>query len=152
MCGKEGNLFVVQVEGTRLSVCQACSKYGKIIGRVRPPVPPSAKKKTSIPQSRPVKKEEPIEIIVPNYATLIKKKRERLGLKQKEFAQKISERESLLHKIETGSYVPSMELARKLEKALDLRLIEVAKEEQVEVKRSHGEALTMGDFISIKKE
>ena len=44
---------------------------------------------------------EILQVIVDDYAEKIKNAREKLGLKQKDFAKKINLKESLIHKIET---------------------------------------------------
>ena len=42
-----------------------------------------------------------------DFPGLIRDKREKLGLKQEEFAKYLAVKESVIHKIESGSYVPS---------------------------------------------
>ena len=96
--------------------------------------------------------EEKIELIVENYAELVKKKRESIGLTQKEFANKINEKESTIHKIETGVWQPNLILAKKLEKTLGLKLIEEHQEKHESSKNKKIEGFTLGDFINVKKD
>src|SRR3989338_4977363 len=59
-----------------------------------------------------------------DYSQLIKEAREKLGLRQDEFGIQISEKVSIVHKIESGHMTPSIQLAKKLQKLLGLRLDE----------------------------
>ncbi len=150
ICGKEAQLFKAKVEGTVLNACQSCASFGEIIGKIAEHVPTQ--------QSKPVVKtpsrEEPLQQVVPWFASIIKNKREQLGLKQIDFAKKINEKESLVHKIETGTITPSIELAHKLEHFLGVKLVEVAAEDKAaaaSAKSGKPDELTLGDAIKLKK-
>ncbi len=149
LCGaKTENLFRAIVEGTELNVCKDCAKYGKVIEKK--PIKPVVEKKEYV--KKPIESEkEVIQVIVPDFAQRIKKKRESLGLKQKEFAKKISEKESLIHNIETESFKPSIILARKLEKFLKIKLVEEYEEEHKKSSETKPDEFTIGDLIKIKK-
>lgn len=143
MCGKDTELFMAEVEGTRMNVCKGCGAFGKIFRKVAPPKP-------IVQKPRIVQEEEPeiIDAIVENYSQIIKGKRESLGMTQKEFARFISERESLLQNMETGKFEPPIKMAKKLEKALNVKLIEeVVEKKPVMAQNSASEGLTLGDFI-----
>ncbi|MBI2107698.1 TIGR00270 family protein [Candidatus Woesearchaeota archaeon] len=145
MCGRHGDMYNAIIEDVELSVCESCAKFGKVMGR---------KNSEYIPERRPAMPghpDESIELIVDNYAQLIKGKREAMGLTQKEFAQKLNEKESTIHKIETGGLEPPMALARKLEKLLKVKLIEEHQEVRGKTEKRKEEGLTLGDFISLKK-
>ena len=94
--------------------------------------------------------EEKIEILVENFAQIIKLKRESRGLSQRDFANKINEKESVIHKIETGNYEPVLPLARKLEKFLGVKLVEEYIEDSQKFKENKEQGFTLGDFINIK--
>ena len=72
-----------------------------------------------------------------------------MGLKQKEFAKFLAERESLIHKMESGTYTPSIELARKLERQLGISLVE-QKEVKTQKLEKKASKFTIGDIIKIK--
>ncbi len=59
-----------------------------------------------------------------DYARLIKSKREQMGMTQEELAQKILERKNVLSNIERGELLPDINTAKKLEKVLNIKLIE----------------------------
>jgi len=148
MCGAGRELVKAKIEGSVLDVCKHCARFGEIVR-----VPRSV----SLHKKRPIlkkKEDEKIAIIVPNYYTLIKNAREKMGLKQEDAAQKLAERESLYHKIETGRLKPSLGLAKKLERFFRIRLVEQYDDNMKAVIASapvRKDAFTIGDMIKIKK-
>ena len=147
MCGNPGKLFKTIVEGTELSVCQECSRFGKVVGIV---------KQSTAGKMQETKSKEPetelIELLVEDYAERIRKKRESLGLNQEEFAKKLNEKESLIQKIESGHFEPSIGLAKRIGKILQLRLVDEYEEKHTGQKGSKTDAFTIGDFIKIKEK
>ncbi len=143
LCGKETELLRALVEGTELTICGSCVKYGKVIGRVKAPVEGKKQEKKALPA------EETIEVVASNFGELLKRKREELGLNQPDFAKKIAEKESMLHKLETGAIRPTLERARELERMLGLKLVEELKDEPVLQQKSK-DVMTLGDFVKIK--
>lgn len=142
LCGKKGEMYRAVVEDSQMTVCNACSKYGHVTGKVRQVVEVRKKPKQV--------KEEKIEVVVSNFGELLRKKREQAGMNQKDFARKIAEKESILHKMETGSLVPTMETARKLERMLRLKLVEEINEESSGDRKKDNSVMTLGDFVKIK--
>lgn len=144
MCGAETSLMNAIVEGVELKVCKNCAGFGKI---TRSSSKSSYTKTKYIPEKP---KKEIIELIVDNYSEIIKEKREKMGLKQEEFAKFLAERESTIHKMESGGFKPSIELAKKLEKQLNIVLVEEKELEpqNLQVKK---ETYTIGDHVKIKK-
>jgi len=147
MCSAEGKLFKAIVEDAQLNVCQACSKFGKVISVVKQEENKIAPKTSNIEPQPEVK-----EMLVENYAEKIRGKREALGLKQKDFAKKINEKESLMQKIESGHFEPSIELAERIGKFLNIRLVEEYKEEHESQPKSKTNSFTIGDFIKVKQK
>lgn len=146
LCGKETALFKVAIEGTDMFVCSNCAKFGQI--KERPKIPAPAAQKI-FPQAKSLEPAlEVTEVIVKDYAKKIRQAREKLGLNQEDFAKKINEKESLLQKMETGTFEPSLALARKLEKLLGLKLIEKFEEKKLSFAKESSEGMTLGDFIN----
>jgi len=148
ICGSEGVLFKTLIEGSELKVCRECSKYGKVISPVETETEKKQRKEyrvTTFPEK------ELVQVIVQDYPEKIRKKREELGLKQEEFAKKINEKESMIHKIETGQFEPGIMLARKIEKFLRISLVEQYEEEHKTPEKSKTTTFTIGDLIKIKK-
>ncbi len=145
LCGKVGNsLNRALIEGVELNVCSECSKFGNVLAPIKRNVG-----KEPIKEFPP--KEEKIELLVEDYAEIIKKKRESMGLTQKEFANKLNEKESAIHKIETGAIEPSLSLAKKLERILGVKLIEEHQEKHEAITIKKAEGFTLGDFIKVNK-
>ena len=143
LCGKDAELYTTLIEGTELQVCINCSQFGKVLKRVAAPV-------AEIKTGRLVAEEGPeiIELVVAHYPSLVKQAREKAGLKQEELAQKLNEKESIIQKVETGHYQPSMKLARKLEKFLHITLVEETKiEKQKQSASSSAKGFTIGDLL-----
>jgi putative transcription factor len=157
MCSSKDATLKVDIEGSRLSVCEKCSKYGRIISRIASPPPAADKKKGKAinEEEAPLqkKKTESIQIIKPDFAKTVKTAREKTGLTQEEFSKRINERESVIHNIESGHMKPNLDLARKLERALRISLVDTVEVEpgaqEGEKKRGPG-GLTIGDLLSIK--
>jgi putative transcription factor len=142
MCGKDTKLCSTKIEGTILNVCDSCAKYGE---KVRAPV----HKTKYVKQKRYFPEEGNKERIVKNYASLIRTKREQMNLKQEEFAKMLTEKESIIHKIESGTYKPSISMAKKIERQLGLKLREEIEIEEIEIKKTKG-SLTIGDMLKLK--
>ncbi|MBW2966254.1 multiprotein bridging factor aMBF1 [Candidatus Woesearchaeota archaeon] len=148
MCGSEERLFKTDIEGAILNVCKSCSKFGKVISEIKP-IEKTKPKKVTIPESEP--EAEIIQIVVDDFAEKIRLKREKLGLKQEDFAKMMSEKESIIHKLETGEFKPSLELAKKLEKILNIKLIEEYEEEHKAQTKATSAITTIGDLVKIRK-
>jgi len=147
MCGSEGVLYNCKIEGTVLKVCRNCAKHGELLGKVKEPKP-IKEAKNIIAKSQT----EIIQIITSKYSQLVKNQREKLGLKQKKLAQKIAEKESLIHSIESGHFKPGIDLARKLERFLHITLVEQYEEKKdLKFTKSEDSVITLGDLIKIKK-
>jgi putative transcription factor len=152
MCSSPNVAYKIDVEGSRLNVCEKCASFGKVVSRVAAE-PKREKKKESIMEAQTPKTTETVQVIKSDCARLIKNARERLGLNQEDFAKRLMEKESLLHKIESGHMKPDLVLARKLEKFLKISIVE-----QVELevgdgtsdKKRAGSGLTIGDVLRIK--
>ncbi|MBL7056228.1 TIGR00270 family protein [Candidatus Woesearchaeota archaeon] len=147
MCSASGELYRTSIEEAELVVCQKCSKFGKVISKVKQHQERKEKSFAAVSE-----KEESIEIISKNYAGNIKAARESLNLTQKELAQKLNEKESLIHQLESSHYEPSLELAKKLGSFLKINMIEEYKEKHENLQSKKAEAFTLGDFIKVKKK
>jgi len=145
MCGTETNLVVATIEGTEMNVCNECGKFGKVIRRIQEP------RQAPSPIMKKQPEEEKVERVVGGYGKQIKESREKKGLTQEEFAKKINEKVSLIHKIESEHQVPSISLAQKIGKFLGIVLIEQEKPQEGNFSKSTSDALTIGDLIKLKK-
>ncbi|TFF88830.1 MAG: TIGR00270 family protein [Promethearchaeota archaeon] len=154
----------VMLEGAKIRVCQSCAQHGKrIVSRPkksRRQYSSRSRTKTSTQASQSKPKYTPKTpsqdvVVVSNYADKIRNARNTKNLTQEKFAQQIQEKESLLRRIEAGKARPTIKLARKLEKALDISLLEQPDEFIVDtnkyMKRQKGGS-SLGDIAFIKKK
>ena len=109
LCGKEGSTVQASIEGVNMTVCRDCGKFGKII---------DAPKRTQPKFKREIRELETSNVVVLDIAQKIRSAREQKGLNQEDFAKLVNEKASIIHKIESGSFKPSIPLAKKLEKFL----------------------------------
>jgi putative transcription factor len=143
MCGKDEPTTLALVEGVELRVCEKCASFGKPVKRQ------AQRRESSMPLKKAVPEKEIIQTIREDYSNLIRSKREKMGLTQKDFSKFLSEKESIIHKIESGMYAPPIELARKIEKQLGISLVE-EKEVPIEHTKLKKESFTIGDIIKVK--
>lgn len=146
MCGVNRQQFRALIEGTELSVCRACLKYGKALGSLSPR-PITIKQSTK--QQKLQSEDEYAEYIDENYSNIIKQAREKLNLKQEELGKALNEKVSLIQNIEREKIKPSLALARKLEKYLKISIIRTYEEHPVEKSKKTAK-YTIGDFIKLK--
>jgi len=144
MCGKSGQMFKAKVEGAEMTVCEKCKKYGQVLVTQAPRI--NIKRRSTRAQ-------EPQDRVISNYASIIQKARQKSGIEIEKFAKQLNEKESTLKHVETGSMSPSIQLARKLENALHIKLIELTDTTKFEIpKASASEGMTLGDFIKVRKK
>jgi putative transcription factor len=153
LCGKKPSVFSCEIEDTMMKVCQDCSKFGSVRGKATVRIVVSESKK-------PVSN-EPEYIFVQGYGLIVKNAREKLDLKQEDFAKKINEHKSLIHQVESEHIKPNIDLARKLEHALHIKIVEEVKAGKYEAEedsktldstgkltsKPKGEGMSLGDFI-----
>lgn len=141
LCGREIKYGEsIKIEGAVITVCKSCAKMGVRVGKVS----------TENKPRKIVRRDFPEEDIVIDYAERIRSAREKLNLKQEELARKINEKDSVIARIESGKMIPSMELAKKLEKFLKISLIEIVPPETPLLKKGGDGPLTLGDVVKIK--
>jgi len=87
---------------------------------------------------------------VEDYAERIREARESQGWTQQFLAHKLNERESFIKNIESGHMAPPLTIAKRLEKLLDIQLLEKPSREEVESKVEPGSDLTLGDIVDVK--
>ena len=164
ICGIEikGEPYKTKIDNSVMVTCKECSRYGKVQSKPQPKKrAPKGKNNNNYNQNnnKPKRqvysrknKEEEYEL-VEDYAKIIRQKREIKGLTQKQLGEKIYERESVIHKIENGKMVPDEKIAKKLEKILNIQIIEKTETDEREFQdvRRFKEA-TIGDIARIKRK
>lgn len=166
VCGRKihGKPYKVIIEGAKLTVCDDCSKHGKLTWKEEPKPKAVMKPKGQIPplmvQTRRSQETVPTDTtveLVENFDARIRQAREKLGLSHEDLGKKMNEKISLLRKIETKKMTPDNLLAAKLEHVLKIKLIIPASEEKIKVPPSKvvkpvNQELTLGDLIQLDKK
>ena len=109
LCGRHATAKA-EVEGALLDVCETCARLGR---RMNAPT-----------LDMPERKQRGLNVssINPSFASIIKNARTKSGLNLEQLGQKINEKSSVLERVEKGMR-PTDALARKLEKALKIKLL-----------------------------
>jgi putative transcription factor len=140
LCGSKPAMYDSEIEGSMMKVCEDCSKFGKST---------RSKKINIVVKEKKQEIQEPVFAFIVGYGAMVKRAREKLGLKQEEMAKRLNEKESLLHQIESEHIKPNVDLARKLERELRIRILEEIKDDNSTSKLNltQSRSMTFGDFI-----
>jgi len=142
LCGKSTDkLYKVYIEGTILSVCKDCLKYGKLVDE----------NESVIKENRLKIKEIVGEVIDENYNKILIKYREEHKLKQEDMAKLLGIKESLYKSIENKKIIPDINLAKKIEKTLGIK---ITKKEVLTEKinnKDNKNYITVGDILEFEE-
>jgi putative transcription factor len=136
-------IYVVSVEGADLRVCSSCAAGKKLIYKeIEETRTPKVGDKTR--KSGDAEKE-----LIEGYGKAMHLARDRMQIPLKVLAEMINEKESHLLKVEEEKTRPSVELTKKIEKALNIKLTAQKSEDghRGGFGRAEGGA-TIGDFMS----
>ena len=143
LCGKEIRRgYLILIEGAKLIACEECAERGEII---RPVFEQEIRKESVRGEER-----EEVFVLVEDYGQRIRSARERRGWKIEELARRIGVKESTLRKIEEGKLPPSEDVARKLERVLNIKLYEPLEEEEELGEEEHEFTLTLVDVVRVR--
>jgi len=141
-------------------VCGECSKLGSVYWEAKTePRMKKVSKRLAQPmiaprRQPPITVEESVELI-DDFSVKVRQSREKLGMSHKDLGKKISEKVSVLRKIESGKMTPNNLLIEKLQHALKIKLLVPVSEPKVPSKvlaASRPSAPTLGDIARVKKE
>ncbi len=101
----------------------------------------------------------PVEDVeyVEDFGRIIREAREKMGLTQEDLAQQLNEKSTIIRKIEAGEFNPPIELMRKIEKLLKVKLIVPVEEELKDVskyieKGEPSKSISLGLFLKKSEE
>jgi putative transcription factor len=149
LCGRESKgCREASVDGVSMMLCPDCIQYGenvvpKTSAKVKSFISRQVKKKTSKDIYDGMEKE-----LVSNWNDVIKEARKKKGFSREDLGFKIGERTVTISKIENGDLRPTDKIIKKLEKELDICLMEEVK--KITTSGHIQSKMTLGDFI--KKE
>ncbi len=162
MCGESihGTPKLVRVEGAELQVCSRCEKYGTEVQQPRrtdvrrPAARPAPGTAGKVSPAIVQRKRDMFDYmggdIVDDYSERIRKARMGKELSQKDLAMQMKEKELLIKKIEKGELIPEEAVRKKLEKVLEIKLVDTIIDETE--KKTQGKITqTLGDLTIIRK-
>jgi TIGR00270 family protein len=141
LCGKKvDRIKKVRIDGAVMGVCTQCEHFGTPLEKYRTTVTTYTQPKPShgtgfkvaLPKPTvhhaPRKTGNKVDIdsmeIDPDYSSIIREGREKLGISQDDFAAKIKEKRTLIAGIERGSLKPDIKTAKKIETFLKVKILE----------------------------
>ncbi|MEW6721671.1 MAG: multiprotein-bridging factor 1 family protein [Candidatus Micrarchaeota archaeon] len=146
ICGKGPVRAQILVEGAKMLACGSCMRSGKVLFRFEEGSPASPPPSVSVMEAG--------EEIIEGYGRRISGARDRLKLPLSVVAERVREKESYLNAVEHERLMPTLEVARKLEKELGIKLIEKVQATAGGAStspRSFSEP-TLGDMVDPKKK
>ncbi|MEM1560214.1 MAG: multiprotein bridging factor aMBF1 [Ignisphaera sp.] len=174
MCGapiEKGKEHHVSIEGSTLTVCNNCfSRIESRGGKKQQDTQQGTIKSKSAgylqhsPMSRQVKQQptrgavstnptrstvsQNMEL-VEDYAERIRRAREKLGWSQSILASRVKVSENIVKRIESGKLRPTLELARRLEEVLGIKLLMPSIEEELKQQKVQ-KYVTLGEIVNVK--
>ncbi|MCW4013324.1 MAG: multiprotein bridging factor aMBF1 [Candidatus Bathyarchaeota archaeon] len=156
VCGREihGQPYYRVIEGGKLTVCGQCSKFSTQEWDPRAPQARKGQTRRRSAQPKPrrrsdIEAAESLEL-VDGYGMIIKKARQKKGLSVEDFAKQISEKESVVKKLEKENMNPPLNLVRKVQRELGINILEEAETATGTVLTRPMGPRTLGDLIKIK--
>jgi putative transcription factor len=161
VCGRKiiGPPFKAMIEGAKMMVCSNCARLGAVYWEAK--TEPKLKKVARrLPQpvlaprkQPPISVAETLELVV-NFGGKVRQAREKMGLSHGDLGKKISEKVSVLRKIESGKMTPDNILVEKLQHALRIKLLVPVTEPKVPSKTLAAKPVTatLGEIAQVRKE
>ncbi|MFC6753509.1 multiprotein bridging factor aMBF1 [Halorubrum tibetense] len=171
MCGAEqASLTTTKVEGAELELCSSCTDFGTEV-REEPSSSAGSKYSTSSSSGKAASSSssssgssgsgssggsrrrrdmfDDMDEVATDYDDRIRTARESRGLSQEDLADQLNEKASLIRKLERGDTLPTDEVQRKLERALDISLVE-GEDVDEEWETTDAGTMTLGDVVKRK--
>jgi putative transcription factor len=169
MCGAErASLTTTKVEGAELELCDDCKEFGTEV-RTQSSSSASTKYSTSSSgskssgssassssasssggRSRRRDMFDDMDEIAGDYDQRIRNARESRNLSQEDLADELNEKVSLIRKLERGDILPSDNVRKKLERKLDISLVEGESTDDSEWSGGGSTTTTLGDVVKRK--
>ncbi|MBN1540221.1 MAG: TIGR00270 family protein [Candidatus Thermoplasmatota archaeon] len=150
-CGRRSRLQLVEIEGARMYVCPDCSRFGKAMKEEKDVPSPVS----TVLRPKPERSAKPDALtkrskeLAEDYPRRIQRAREKKGWSREELGRKLSERVSIITKLENGEMRPPDSLIKKLERTLEIELMEYV--EEIHMTAGAGSrGMTLADFIVYK--
>lgn len=143
ICGKRDAVCLVHIEGAKMNACAGCAQGGQILHYFD-------NEKQEIQHLPAMARTE--EEIVDGYGKIIAEARMKMKLTIEELGLKIGEKANYIEHVEKEIMLPSLVLARKLEKFFRIKLINKEKTEATKMPEYKKKELTLLDVAEIKQK
>jgi putative transcription factor len=159
LCGREcKGCREAIIDGAKMYVCPDCIKYSEGVVQPEPERQPGPHQitRTVLPKTqkpeRDIFKDKAMEKeLVSDWNHRIEEARKRKGLTREQLGFRIGERTVTIAKLEHGDLRPSDQMIAKLEKELDISLMEEVKKIPTSQQIQTRAGFTLGDFIKTEK-
>jgi len=160
MCGADvPKLKKIMIEGSNLSVCQKCARFGRdhtvnkvlVESTYTTTISERLQRREKRLKTKDVFEQSYDELAL-DYPKRIRKARASMGWDQEDLAKKINEKKSVVAKLENGDMIPDEKLIKKLENALGISLKEKVSAVEPPKRISSRKGLTLGDFLKVENE
>jgi putative transcription factor len=161
VCGRKiiGLPYRSMIEGAKMLVCSNCSKLGSVYleTKTEPRLKKVARRLPTpvhIPRRQPSLSDTESLELANDFGSKVRQAREKLGLSHEELGKKISEKVSVLRKIESGKMTPDNVLTEKLQHSLRIQLLVPISEPKVpsQALATRLTSPTLADIAQVKKE
>jgi putative transcription factor len=148
----------VVIEGAKMVTCFKCAELGSEEWNDKPKSPRQPRTlqpqvsfvRSSRTKKRPITVPEELAVIE-GFGSLVRRAREELGLTHEDLGRRISEKISVIRKIETERMIPDHRLAGKLEHTLGIKLLAPITEPKVPPSfSSPSKDVTLGEIVHLK--
>jgi len=171
ICGtsiEKGKERHINLEGTPLTVCSNCFTRldtrnrkkqetqqsfakPKAVGYLQQTTQSKQQLKSSRETVHPGKPIAQNVELVEDYAERIRKAREKLGWSQAILAERIKVSENIVKRIESGKLRPTLDLAKKIEEVLGIKLLMPSIEEELKQQKIQ-RYVTLGEIVNVRTD
>ncbi len=156
LCGKTVPFTKsVLIDGAKLEVCSECAKFGE---DYKSPSEGSTGGNRTVIEQRLDKRQKRMGVkdvyanaksveLVEDYGKVIREAREARGMDLEEFSNSINEKKGTIAKIETNKLIPDDKLTKKIEKALEIKLLQAVSLGMTQSAAGGSGKMTLGDFF-----
>lgn len=144
MCGAEKRLVDAVVEGSIMHLCENCCRFGRSVEIKRPrPQQEAYPHRLFLEETR--------EMVLAEAPSLIRQEREKREMNQQVLAHSLGEKQSWIHKIESGQVTLTTAQAKVFERFLDIKLTEQSTDSKAIPLSTQEKNMTIGDLLNLKK-
>ncbi len=155
VCGARiaGRPYRALVDGVEMVLCASCYLKLTRSGRAKPVPRRQERSLRKVRPPRPRRITLELYDIVEDYDERIRRAREAKGWTRAALAQKLRISEAMLRKIESGKMKPSIDLAKRIESLLKIKILEpVEIEEDEDYYSKEPGTLTLGDVVIVRRD